>query len=370
MVPRMDVHSMNQGIAVAPVANNRSLHACNDLRLPNNFLQLSTLERDFAHQAIGKLFCPYREPASSSQLNTSPTRIHRAEFGSLTLFMLSYGRPIVIEPVHFGSSLFLTTTLCGRVQIDANGVAYQCIPGATVLTAAEDHPCFRYDASAEALKLHLDRTRLEALCWQTMGIRGREPLRFSAPLHDARFLDRWLALLAFLVSTVESDRNWTGRERFISTIEETVMLTLLNGQPHNYSDRLANCSYAIAPRQWRRAIAFMEANISRAITLADIASAAGCSIRSLTRAFRAYGDTSPMRHLLELRLQRVRADFKSLDGMERSITTAALHWGFRHLGEFNRHYHQCFGETPSQTRARALRLQRAPQSAKPQSCSV
>ena len=201
--------------------------------------------------------------------------------------MLGYGRPIVIEPVHFGSSLFLTTALRGEIEIEANGTAYQGRPGTTVLTA---------------VKLHLDRTRVEALCWQSLGTLGREPLRFHSPLGNSRFLERWLALLVFLISNVGSERSMDvgnssvpGGERLIASVEETVMLTLLHGQPHNYSSRLAGNAYAIAPRQWRRAVAFMEANISCALTLMEIASAAGCSIRSLTRAFRDYGDTSPMR---------------------------------------------------------------------------
>ena len=39
---------------------------------------------------------------------------------------------------------------------------------------------------------------------------------------------------------------------------------------------------------------------------------------------------------------------------DRTIADIAYHWGYRHLGEFNRKYRECFGETPSETRQRNL----------------
>ncbi len=323
------------------------------LRLPEPYLQISTGERQLAHQVISELYgCRFREYGAALQSGVKPTRVHRVDFGALTLSMLSYGRDLIIEPGDFGNSLLISTILQGEFKVFAGGFIHGGGVGTTALTAAADRPRFRYDGNAQVLKLRADQRRLEACCWQLLGQKGREALRFRVPMDDEGFLQRWLALLVFMVGSLDSGAGGRACKRLEASLEESVLMTLLARQPHNYSEQLSGAGQSIAPRQWRRAVAFMEANIREPVTLTEIAGAAGCSVRSLTRAFREFKETTPMRHLLELRLAHVHAELCASDAPPRAITLIALHWGFRHLGEFNRHYHERFGETPSQTRKR------------------
>jgi AraC-like DNA-binding protein len=59
-----------------------------------------------------------------------------------------------------------------------------------------------------------------------------------------------------------------------------------------------------------------------------------------------------MQYLQRQRLQRIRAELVQTRSADTTIADIAYRWGCRHLGEFNRKYRACFGETPSETRQR------------------
>ena len=137
-------------------------------------------------------------------------------------------------------------------------------------------------------------------------------------------------------------------------MEEILMLTLLSIQPHNYRAEFEGRVRSVSPRQYRVAADYINQHLDSDITLAAVAEAADCSIRSLSRAFQHAAGTSPMQYVQKLRLQRIRAELMRPRSSDKTIADIAYHWGYRHLGEFNRKYRECFGETPSETRQRNL----------------
>jgi transcriptional regulator GlxA family with amidase domain len=156
--------------------------------------------------------------------------------------------------------------------------------------------------------------------------------------------------LRFVVATLNSAGASGPSPLELASMEEMLMLTLLSIQPSNYhleSGRAAK----VSPRQFKYAVEYIRQHLDTDIRLSDMAGAASCSIRSLTRAFHLACDTTPMQYVHGLRLQRVRAGLSTAKYDDQTIAEIAYHWGFRHLGEFNRKYREAFGETPSETRA-------------------
>jgi AraC family transcriptional regulator, ethanolamine operon transcriptional activator len=94
-------------------------------------------------------------------------------------------------------------------------------------------------------------------------------------------------------------------------------------------------------------------NIGRFAHIADLCREAGVTPRTLSRAFRAVRGTTPYRFLKELRLSEVRRALSS-DVKGGTITEVAMRFGFHELGRFAAQYRERFGESPSQTRRRAL----------------
>ena len=103
------------------------------------------------------------------------------------------------------------------------------------------------------------------------------------------------------------------------------------------------------PRGVVKALAVMEANLARVLTIPDICRLVGQSQRQLTRLFMAHLEETPKQRYLGMRLDHARC---VLADSSRSVSQAALGVGFTHLAHFSRAYRQRFGEPPSATARR------------------
>ncbi|MEV7027004.1 helix-turn-helix transcriptional regulator [Kitasatospora sp. NPDC093558] len=99
----------------------------------------------------------------------------------------------------------------------------------------------------------------------------------------------------------------------------------------------------------RKAIAFIETNAEREITLADIAAAAFVTPRALQYAFRRHLDTTPLAHLRRVRLDAAHRDLLAADPGATTVTEIAMRWGFAHPGHFAGLYRDAYRRTPSDT---------------------
>lgn len=138
----------------------------------------------------------------------------------------------------------------------------------------------------------------------------------------------------------------------MSHLTQTLADLLVRLIPHRFSARLDNKTPMIAPRCVRRAIDFMQANISQPITMQMVADAAGVSLRALEKGFQTFKQTPPAAYLRTMRLRAVRQDL--LDPLNhQSVSEVCLKWGFFHFGRFSATYRSVYGENPSATRFNA-----------------
>ena len=112
----------------------------------------------------------------------------------------------------------------------------------------------------------------------------------------------------------------------------------------------------VAPHQVKLALAYLRANYRERIRLSDLAAACSASERTLIRQFKHFVGVSPLVHLQRVRLTAVRTEL--MQGTV-SVSDAAFHCGFAHLGRFAKHYRRAFGEHPSDTRLHADRRRSA-----------
>ena len=136
---------------------------------------------------------------------------------------------------------------------------------------------------------------------------------------------------------------WPTQPVALAAFTDLFVQTALRELPHNHRERLLRPAGVAAPGHLRRAEAFMRAQAEAPIGLAEIAAAAGCSVRTLQNAFRLFRDTTPHRALQTVRLERARA---ALQRGEEPVAAVARRFGFSHVGRFAASYARQFGERP------------------------
>lgn len=99
----------------------------------------------------------------------------------------------------------------------------------------------------------------------------------------------------------------------------------------------------------RRAIDFMDANVTNDIALADIASAVHVTPRAVQYMFRRHLEVTPLQYLRRLRLHYAREELRVADRSHATVTAIAAKWGFVHTGRFAVLYRQTYGESPHTT---------------------
>ena len=107
----------------------------------------------------------------------------------------------------------------------------------------------------------------------------------------------------------------------------------------------------LPPASLRRIEDYIRANLSSAISLADLADIAGLSRRHFLRAYRASVGETPLGHVRALRIEEAK---HHLSDARQSITDVALECGFSHAQHFTTSFRMATGVTPSAFRRQHL----------------
>lgn len=129
-----------------------------------------------------------------------------------------------------------------------------------------------------------------------------------------------------------------------ATLTHTLVLAMAaEGQEAQQLPRRADTRMKVV----RRALDFMRAHLNEDIGIAEIASAACASRRSLQYCFEEFMHTTPQACLRALRLNEARRTLKAR--ADQPITHLANELGFASPSHFTRHYKLMFDELPSET---------------------
>lgn len=136
-------------------------------------------------------------------------------------------------------------------------------------------------------------------------------------------------------------------------LEQSLLSALLLGLPHSATAELAATEIPRAGRHLANRIRdWLEAYHHLPIGVADLATAMGVTIRHIHSVCQQELGLTPMHLLRDIRLDHARAELTADN--TREIATVAREAGFAHMGRFAAAYRKRFGETPSETRRRAI----------------
>ncbi|MFC4904264.1 MULTISPECIES: AraC family transcriptional regulator [Kocuria] len=204
----------------------------------------------------------------------------------------------------------------------------------------------------EAMTVAVDPAAAEA---HARGLLGDETFRLafagSRPV-SAAMSRYWLGTVAHLGRNLLADDEALTSPLLRAELTRSLTTALLHTFPGSFLDRsqaLPGQSRA-APAGLRRAVAYIDEHVDADIGLAEIAAAAGMSVRGLQAAFRRELDTTPTAHLRAARLDAAHRDLVAADpSTGATVEVVAARWGFTHRGRFAAAYRDRYGRSPAVT---------------------
>ncbi|AWB06603.1 AraC family transcriptional regulator (plasmid) [Azospirillum humicireducens] len=320
----------------APSSFNAPSFNASALRLCRIF---ETSDLDDARERISKVMQPHSLMACGRPQGHQTSHMDFMAMKGMGIGTIKFGQASIAVPPLDDYYLAILCVSGGaeiRIERDTftvdrfNGVL--CSPGSPIAG--------QFSPDCEQLVLKIARTRLAAF-------NGPRPVRLAArlDLRSPRLTPLLVALRGVIgdPATVRLIRN---DPVVAAEYEQLFLRLLLAGQDCAETD---DRPQGPRPVSVHRAIAYLRENSTAAITLADIAQAAGVPERTLHDAFKRFEGVSPLRYLRNLRLDDVHAQLRSGGGEDASVTVIALNAGFTHLSRFAQDYAERFGERPSDT---------------------
>jgi AraC-like DNA-binding protein len=222
--------------------------------------------------------------------------------------------------------------------------------GQPFLAAQPEHSYTATVADADAETAVIDPALLNELAETAPGPAPR-PVRFTGyePV-SPQAAAQWRATYAYVRDMVLTNPDAVGQSLVATSATRLLAATALAVFPNNsLTDPTTEDRHDASPPALRRAVAFIEENARRDITVADIAAAAFVTIRAVQLAFRRHLDTTPTQYLRRVRLAGAHQDLIAADPDSRTVTAVAYRWGFPSPSRFAAAHRRAYGVHPSHT---------------------
>jgi AraC-like DNA-binding protein len=269
-----------------------------------------------------------------------------------------YGAAASVQVTPQRVDYWLLIPIRGRMETSVRGHQYVSDTRRAFLFSYPAMGPSRIEVDAGALRMtvvltHVSLQRqLAALLGKPADVPLRPPLEFAPVVDLANGYGRSIARLAYVVLTGFGLGNPLARNSVaLASLEQFVINQLLLSHAHNYSGAIYGNVPSAAPRDVKRAIDYIEANLAEPVTLPDIVAAADVPGRTLLKHFERFRGMSPMEYLRTARFEAVRQALQEEATID-TVADVAMTWGFSHMGRFATEYRKRFGERPSETRRR------------------
>lgn len=308
---------------------------------------LHTCDLDEVRFKVAQRFCDHR-----LDLNTRGTQLcvsYNAVRGRhLSANYLSYGADVTVDPGQLGSFYLFKIPISGKASVEHGRDEMTAHALAGTVLNPDRTSRLRWGADCRKLLFQIDRDYLEAVAQTLTGAPPPGPIRFDVKVDFTQPKGRQLKrAFAACAAAIEGGSLFhTPLSGSDLRVEHDLVYALLTLQNSNISHIIARADGGARPRDIRRALDYMHANLGKPITIVDIAKAAEVNVRTLQKAFQRTFDKTPMQVLRNARLD---AAYYQLQGRRDapSVSETAYSCGFSHLGRFASYYRDRFGHAPS-----------------------
>ena len=237
----------------------------------------------------------------------------------------------------------------GRAAVRSTGVERRYQPGDVFLTALPDVTHHSSVEDGGVLVTILDPALITHVVQNEPG--PDQAVRFTAfdPI-TSQAAATWRKVCDLTYDNVLANPDTVAHPLVAANTARVLAAAALTAFPNTaLTDPTIEDRHDAHPWTLRRAIAFIEANADRDITLADIAGTACVTIRAVQLAFRRHLGTTPTAYLRRVRLDHARAELTATAPGQDTVTQIAARWGYSRGNVFAAHYRAAYDELPSQT---------------------
>ncbi|RKR74780.1 AraC-like DNA-binding protein [Frondihabitans australicus] len=310
---------------------------------------VSTVGVDESREALKSVYLPVEFP-SAGATSTVGMHLNALSVGHVTAGFMSFQNAVRIrtaEPENYHVDIpTQSRTVMGAVHgpqvYGTDNTAAVFMPGRPV-----DLDC---EEGFAQIALMIPSTTLQREMELLLDKEGLPPLVFQTELSlDTAGGQTLVQTMRLIDDASRRNSGLLTHPLSVRHLERVVLDLLLFAQPHNFSDALAAPAPNSGHRDAARAIDLVQNDPAHPWTISELAREAATSARSLHLAFRNGLDTTPMKYLQRIRLEKAREDLLTAPPDTLSVTGVANRWGFTHLGRFAAAYAKRFSELPSET---------------------
>lgn len=309
---------------------------------------LSSTDIDETRQLVADVFCDHglKQIGADERLNYHHVLIG----GSAVEFsIMNYGARVSVEPGALESFYLVQIPLEGVDVVQAGTSEAISHKGCASVHSPHHHLRMCWSADCKKLVVRVDKAALERQAVHLTGGALRGSLEFDLEMDVVSGPGAsWGRLAASFVDEIRRTPSILKSPIVAAQFEQLLMTSLLEWQPNSHLTAAREKQEMNSPRYVRLVEEYVEANCHLPITLENLVSISGVSGRTLFAGFRKFRGSSPMHHLRNIRMSRVRSEFEN-PSTESSVTEVATRWGFYELGRFAAAYKARFGEYPSET---------------------
>jgi AraC-like DNA-binding protein len=211
------------------------------------------------------------------------------------------------------------------------------------------------EAGFQGVQVKIERTAREAALAALLCVPSRAPLVFDESFSlTSKFGAGAVPVLDFLMAELDQGSPSLRTPIVANRWLEGFLFHLILSQPNSHSERLHARPVAAEPRHLRQVADYLAGHALQPVTLAELSTLAGRSVRSIQAGFRRWRGCTPMEFLRTRRFEHARERlFCRAGNPASSVALVAMECGFGHLGRFSVDYRARFGESPKETRRRA-----------------
>jgi len=241
----------------------------------------------------------------------SRTRIYGGDVGDIAQYNVSYSAPFTFLSEAERESFLILSCTAGAAKFHRGGDVVDFRPGCIAPISATRESRVKSGDHFAHISTHISAEAINALCARQLGHPLDKPVQFAlAPFAD-ELKAHWDLVVKSLNQLLDAARP---SSIAINNLKEYAVALLLEKHPHNYTPCFepGGAARAAVVHEAKR---FIEENAHRSITVSDVATFAGCSVRALHEGFCQHLGSTPRACLYLARLALARS---SLLAMERS----------------------------------------------------